>query len=107
MRLRINKITSGKLKSSVSVKKALENDLGVKVSVSTVKRALYDAGLGGIKKLEKPLLSSKNVKERLNFAKAHQYWTVDDWRRVIFSDETKLNRLGSDGSSILTLKRYP
>jgi transposase len=93
----INKITSGKLKSSVSVKKALENDLGVKVSVSTVKRALYDAGLGGIKKLEKPLLSSKNVKERLNFAKAHQYWTVDDWRRVIFSDETKINRFGSDG----------
>ncbi|CAG8737237.1 14943_t:CDS:2, partial [Acaulospora colombiana] len=25
------------------------------------------------------------------------HWTVEDWSRVIFSDETKINRMGSDG----------
>ena len=93
----VNRITTGKLKSAVSVKKALKNDLGIEVSVCTVKRTLYDAGLGSIKKVEKPSLSAKNIKERLEFAKAHQHWTVADWRRVIFSDETKINRFGSDG----------
>jgi hypothetical protein len=28
---------------------------------------------------------------------AHQNWTLEDWKQVIWSDETKINRLGSDG----------
>ncbi|EIE89854.1 hypothetical protein RO3G_14565 [Rhizopus delemar RA 99-880] len=27
----------------------------------------------------------------------HRYWTTDDWRKVIFSDESKINVWGSDG----------
>ncbi|KAG1035544.1 hypothetical protein G6F43_013212 [Rhizopus delemar] len=30
-------------------------------------------------------------------AKAHKDWTEDDWRRMVFSDETKINVWGSDG----------
>jgi len=33
----------------------------------------------------------------LDFAKSHKKWTLEDWKRVIWSDETKINRLGSDG----------
>jgi transposase len=33
----------------------------------------------------------------LGFAIAHQHWTAEDWKRVVWSDETKINRLGSDG----------
>ena len=36
-------------------------------------------------------------KKRLDFALKHREWTVDDWKRVIWSDETKINRIGSDG----------
>ena len=42
---------------------------------------------------KKPHLS----KRQLDFALAHQYWTLDDWRKVIWSDETKINCHGSDG----------
>jgi hypothetical protein len=42
-------------------------------------------------------LSKRHKKARLDWAVAHQYWTVDDWKRVVFSDETKINCLGSDG----------
>ena len=34
---------------------------------------------------------------RLEFAERHLEWTMDDWKRVWWSDETKINRLGSDG----------
>jgi RNAse (barnase) inhibitor barstar len=27
----------------------------------------------------------------------HRHWTVEDWKRVVWSDETKVNRVGSDG----------
>ena len=33
----------------------------------------------------------------LKFAKYHENWTVEDWKRVLWSDETKINRIGSDG----------
>ena len=39
----------------------------------------------------------RNQKKRLEFAKVHQHWVIDDWNRVIWPDETKINRFGSDG----------
>lgn len=48
-------------------------------------------------KPKKPLLSTKNIKARLSWARAHVDWTVQDWKRVIWSDETKIDRFGSDG----------
>ena len=37
------------------------------------------------------------MKDRLDFAIAHKDWTLDDWKRVLWTDETKINRFGSDG----------
>ena len=33
----------------------------------------------------------------MQFAKKYESWTVEDWKHVIWSDETKINHLGSDG----------
>ena len=33
----------------------------------------------------------------MEFAEKHAEWTVEDWKKVIWSDETKINCLGSDG----------
>src|SRR5258707_5916354 len=33
----------------------------------------------------------------LKFARYHKNWTVEDWKRILWSDETKINRIGSDG----------
>jgi hypothetical protein len=43
------------------------------------------------------MLSRVQKRDRLDFALAHQDWTLDDWKRIIWSDETKINRLGSYG----------
>jgi len=48
-------------------------------------------------KKKKPLLSVRHRKRRLAFALKYREWTVEDWKRVIWSDETKINRFGSDG----------
>ena len=48
-------------------------------------------------KRKRPLLKKRHRDARLDFALAHKDWTVEDWKRVIWSDETKINRLGSDG----------
>jgi DDE superfamily endonuclease/Transposase len=75
----------------------LKEELDIEASPMTVRRAFKEAGLGSIEKKPKPMLSAKNIKARLEFANLHKDWTVDDWKRVIWSDETKINRFCSDG----------
>ena len=95
----ISGLTSGVSKTAESLSKKIEADFGIKVHRTTVSRELHKAGLRAGEKKKKPALSEKNRKERLAYAKAHRHWTVDDWKQVIFSDETKVNRFNSDGRS--------
>jgi hypothetical protein len=58
---------------------------------------LKAAGLKAVAKKKKPFLSKRHRKARMDFALAHQYWTVEDWKKVVWFDETKINKFGSDG----------
>jgi len=44
-----------------------------------------------------PMLTKCHKKEWMDFAVSHLQWTLEDWKRVVWSDETKVNCLGSDG----------
>ena len=96
-RFAARQIPSGNAKTAVDVAKSLKEQLDKDVTPRTVRNALHDAGLAAIEKPTKPLISDKNVRARLDFAKAHADWTLDDWQHVIWSDETKINRFCSDG----------
>jgi hypothetical protein len=52
--------------------------LEVTVCAKTVANALKMEGFKSAPKVKKPLLSKKHRQARLEFAKRHQYWTVDD-----------------------------
>ena len=43
------------------------------------------------------MLKQQHRQKQLKFAQYHENWTVEDWKRVLWSDETKINRIGSDG----------
>jgi hypothetical protein len=76
----------------------LRNDVIANVHPTTVRRVLRRVGLVARKKIQKKFrLQDHHKKLRLEFAKKHASWTVEDWSRVIWSDKTKINRLGSDG----------
>ena len=93
----VRQVTVGRLDNAIKVRKQLEKDHGIHVSPNTIRRVLRGSGLGAIEKPKKPLLTQKNVRKRLNWCIAHKDWTVDDWKRVVWSDETKINRFNSDG----------
>src|SRR5258705_5389130 len=90
-------IGTGKAENAVQVTKTLSNIVNQPISAQTVRNGMKKAGMKAVVKKKGPLLSKKHRQERLDFALSHQDWTVDDWRRVVWSDETKINRLGSDG----------
>jgi hypothetical protein len=62
-----------------------------------MQRELKDLGLKSGAKRKRPMLTKRHIAARLEWAKAHEGWTLEDWKRVIWSDETKVNRIGSDG----------
>jgi hypothetical protein len=45
-------------------------------------------------KRKKPLLTKKHRRERLDFVIKHKDWTLKDWKKVVWSDETKSTSLG-------------
>ncbi len=44
-----------------------------------------------------PLLSAKNSTRRIQFTQAHQNWTIEDWKNVAWSDESRFLLQHSDG----------
>ena len=56
-------------------------------------------------KKKKPLLSIKYRKRRLDFAFKYKDWTMMDWTRDIWSDNTKVNRIGSDGRIYISKRK--
>src|ERR1700761_4336808 len=90
-------ITTGKANTAVDVAKSLQDTFPEPVSAQNVRRGLKKIGLKAVVKAKRPFLSKCHIKERMDFALSHQYWTVEDWKRVIWSDETKINLRGSDG----------
>jgi len=90
-------VTSGNADTATQLQQELQHTVGVYVSAQTVRNALKKEGLRAIVKKKRPRLLARHIKNRYEFALRHQHWTIEDWKRIIFSDETKINRLGSDG----------
>src|ERR1700678_3815853 len=90
-------IPSGKLDNAVQATNFINSTLPHPVHPQTVRNALKEAGLYSATKKKPPMLKQKHHQKRLKFAQYHENWTVEDWKRVLWSDETKINRIGSDG----------
>lgn len=75
----------------------LQRDFFPHVHVETVRNALREQGLSAHRRQKVPYLSHHHIHSRLKWATAHKSWLIGDWRKVIFSDESKFNLFGSDG----------
>ena len=74
----------------------LEDELDIKISARAVRDNLVKAGfIARIPKKRHKLQKMKLL--RLNWAKRHEKWNEEDWRKVIFSGESKFNLHGPDG----------
>ncbi|EIE91720.1 hypothetical protein G6F46_013499 [Rhizopus delemar] len=95
-RLIKREVLNGSLRTAKEVHLKLE-ELGYSMSYQSAINVLHSVKIFAEIKKKKPLLTVQHKKARLAWDKKHQYWTIDNWRRVIFSDETKINIWGSDG----------
>uniref|UniRef100_A0A8C5PMV6 Transposase n=1 Tax=Leptobrachium leishanense TaxID=445787 RepID=A0A8C5PMV6_9ANUR len=66
------------------------SDVGTEVSAQTIRRTLRNEGLHARTPRRTPLLSPKNKKSRLQYAKSHVDKPQKFWDSVLWTDETKL-----------------
>ena len=69
----------------------------IDVSPYVIHRALKENGFQAYVRTKKPFISKKNRKARMGFVKRHSDKHPTSWRRVLWSDESKINMFGSDG----------
>ena len=83
----IRKVTTGEANTAVKAQRQLDAITGTHFLAQTVRNVLHRTGMAARVKPKKPLLTVKHRRQRLAFAYKYQHWTIDDWKRVIWSDE--------------------
>ncbi len=81
---------------------------GIQKSISecTTHQILKQMGYSNRRAHRVLLLSAKSRKLRLQFAWAHQNWTQDDWKKVVWSDESRFLLQHSDGMARICRKQH-
>lgn len=73
------------------------------ISSRTVRRRLCKANLKSYRPAKKPFINQKQRERRLRWCHEHKNWSLDQWRTVIFSDESKFQLFSNKG----TVRRRP
>ncbi len=76
------------------------------ISEHTTHRTLKQMGSSSRRPHRVPLMSAKNRKRRIQFTQAHQNWTIEDWKNVVSSDESRFLLRHSDGRSEIGIKEH-
>ena len=82
--------------TSRQLKRDLKRQLGQGVSRSLICRRLLERGINARCPRKKPRLTPRQHRLRREWAAVHRAWALDDWKTVLFSDESKIS-LGNDG----------
>ena len=67
------------------------------IAPRTIWKVLKQAGYSQCKLTVKPGLNKENKKERLEWCLEREHWTLEDWKNVIFTDETAVQLGGTRG----------
>ncbi|CEP15350.1 hypothetical protein [Parasitella parasitica] len=70
---------------------------GVEMSLSTFRRRMLDLGFSSYSPARKPALSERHRLNRLKWCEERVNWTIDQWKSVVWSDESRYTVVGNDG----------
>ncbi len=76
------------------------------ISEHTTRQTLKQMGSSSRRPHRVPLRSDKNSTRRIQFTQTHQNWTIEDWKNVACSDESRLLLRHSDGRGRIWRKEH-
>jgi len=74
------------------------------LSLDTIRSRLREAGIQKWRAAERPRLKAKHVQKRIKWAKEHRHKTLEEWRKIIWSDECSVEK-GADPHQVWVFRR--
>ncbi|KAI2659461.1 Transposable element Tc1 transposase [Labeo rohita] len=87
-------VRRGRQLSAESIATDLQTSCGLQISSRTVRRELHGMGFHGQAAASKPYITKCNAKRRMQWCKARHHWTLEQWRCVLWIDESLVERGG-------------
>jgi transposase len=75
----------------------LATTLGKSISTKTTGKYLNKLGWKSCFKCKKPFLTKAHAKARLEWCRKHRRWSYPEWRRIVFTDESRFCMNRPDG----------
>ncbi|KAI7951808.1 hypothetical protein MJO28_007492 [Puccinia striiformis f. sp. tritici] len=69
------------------------------ISIKTGRRRAHQLGFHNRRAVKKPFVNERQAARRLAFATSHLSWTIDDWRSVLWTDESSFE-LGKNTKAV-------
>ncbi|MBW0564182.1 hypothetical protein O181_103897 [Austropuccinia psidii MF-1] len=67
---------------------SIKNLITANVSLNTIRKAIHHLGKRSCISIKKQYLSPCLMERRLEFARAHLHWTINNWSQVVWMDES-------------------
>ena len=80
----------GKVFIAVQVSKALQGVINQSIPVHIVHCQLKNKGVRPMVMRKRPLFKFHHRRARMEFVEKHLEWTIEDWKKVIWSERSKL-----------------
>jgi len=96
----LKKIVKKNNKASADIiQKKFSATTGQDICTKMIRKNLHQIGYNSYRAAKKPLLNENQRQKRLEWCLKRQNWTVQQWRNVIWSDESKFTLFRNDGPS--------
>ena len=76
-------------RNATSLRNDFQNASNVRVSTQTIRNRLHSSGLMARRPVIRIPFTPYHIQERLDWARQHVGWTLNDWTPVLFADESK------------------
>ena len=76
------------MKENLDPEDSLKERAGTHASPRTVQRCLHEKNFKKFLKTKKPYVSQVNCRKRLQCSSRYLHWTVDEWKKDVWSDES-------------------
>ncbi len=103
---RMDRLVRDDRKAKVTQITRYNQDMQNTIFERTTRQTLKRMGYSSRRPHRVPLLSAKNRKQRLQFTQAQQNWTIEDWKNVAWSNESRFLLQHSDGMVRIWCKEH-